>query len=40
MANPDKLFGRDMHQEPTDEFFSGNGDFFPLPLFFIIFDSK
>ena len=29
-----------MHQEPADEFFTGDGDFFPLPLVFVVFGSK
>ena len=29
-----------MHQEPADEFFTGDCDFFPLSLFFVIFCSK
>ena len=29
-----------MHQEPADEFFTGDGDFFPLSLVFVIFSSK
>ena len=40
MADPNKPPGRDMHQEPMDEFFPGDGDFFPLPLIFIILGSK
>ena len=40
VTDPDEPFGRDVHQEPADEFFSGNGDFFPLSLILIIFCSK
>jgi len=29
-----------MHQEPADEFFTGDGDLFPLSLVFVIFSSK
>ena len=29
-----------MHQEPMNEFFTGDGDFFPLPMVFVIFCSK
>ena len=29
-----------MHQEPADEFFTGDGDFFPLSLVFVVFGSK
>ena len=37
---PDKPLGRDMHQEPADEFFAGDCDLFPLSLVFVIFSSK
>ena len=40
MTDPDEPFGRDMHQEPADEFFTGDGDLFPLSLVFVIFSSK
>ena len=40
MTDPDEPFGRDMHQETTNEFFSGDSDFFPLSLVFVIFCSK
>ena len=40
MTDPDEPFGRDMHQEPADEFFTGDGDFFPLSLVFVVFGSK
>ncbi len=40
MPDPNEPSGRDMHQGPADEFFSGNGDFFPLSLVFIILGSK
>ena len=29
-----------MHQEAADEFFTGDGDFFPLSLVFVVFGSK
>ena len=29
-----------MHQEPADEFFTGDGDFLPLSMAFVIFCSK
>ena len=29
-----------MHQEPADEFFTGDCDLFPLSLVFVIFSSK
>ena len=40
MPDPDEPFRRDMHQETSEEFFSGESDFFPLPLVFIIFGGK
>ncbi len=40
MTYPDEPLGRDMHQEPADEFFSGDGDFFPSSLVFVVFCSK
>ena len=40
MAYPDKTLGRDVHQESADKFLTGNRQFLPLPLIFIIFDSK
>ena len=40
MTDPDEPFRRDMHQETSEEFFSGESDFFPLPLVFIIFGGK
>ena len=40
MTDPDEPFGRDMHQEPADEFFAGDCDLFPLSLVFVIFCSK
>ena len=40
MTDSDEPFGRDMHQEPADEFFTGDGDFFPLSLVFVVFGSK
>ena len=40
MTDPDEPFGRDMHQEPADEFFTGDGDLFPLSLVFVILSSK
>ena len=40
MTDPDEPFGRDMHQEPADEFFTGDGDLFPLSLVFVVFGSK
>ena len=40
MTDPDEPFGRNMHQKPADEVFSGNGDFFLLSLILIIFGSK
>ena len=40
VTDPDEPFGRDMHQEPADEFFTGDGDFFPLSLVFVVFGSK
>ena len=40
MTDPDEPFGRDMHQEATDEFITGDGDLFPLSLVFVIFSSK
>ena len=40
MTDPDEPLGRDMHQEPADEFFTGDGDLFPLSLVFVIFCSK
>ena len=39
VTDPDEPFGRDMHQETTNEFFSGDSDFFPLSLVFVIFCS-
>ena len=40
MPDPYEPFGRDMHQKPAHEFFTGDGDFFPLSLVFVIFCSK
>ena len=40
MPDPYEPFGRDMHQEPAYEFFTGDGDFFPLSLVFVVFCSK
>ena len=40
MTDPDEPLGRDMHQEPADEFFTGDCDLFPLSLVFVIFSSK
>ena len=40
VTDPDEPLGRDMHQEPADEFFTGDGDFFPLSLVIVIFCSK
>ena len=40
MAYPDKTLRRDVHQESADKFLTGDRQFLPLPLIFIIFDSK
>ena len=40
VTDPDEPLGRDMHQKPADEFFTGDGDIFPLFLVFVIFCSK
>ena len=40
MPDPYEPFGRDMHQEAAYEFFTGDCDFFPLSLAFVIFSSK
>ena len=40
MTDPYEPFWRDMHQEAADEFFTGDGDFFPLSLVFVVFGSK
>ena len=40
MTDPNEPFGREMHQEPADEFYTGDCDFFPLSLVFIILGSK
>ena len=40
MTNSNKPFGRNMHQEPADEFFTGDCDLFPLSLVFVILSSK
>lgn len=37
MSDSNKSFRRYMHKESTDEFNSGNGEFFPLTFFTIIF---
>ncbi len=40
MTDPNEPFGREMHQEPADEFYTGDCDLFPLSLVFVIFSSK
>ena len=40
MTDPDEPFGRDMHQEATDEFITGDGDLFPSSLVLIVLGSK
>ena len=40
MTDPDKPLGWDMHQESANEFFTGDGDFFPLSLIFVNLCSK
>ena len=37
MPDSDKAFRRHMHQETTNKFNAGNGKFFPLPFFPVIF---
>ena len=40
MANSNKSFGWDMHQEATDELITREGNLLPLPLVLIILCSK
>ena len=37
MSDSDKALGWHMHKEPTDKLNAGNGNFFPLTFFPIIF---